>query len=101
MHDEMISLVGTPGLTPLVLDSPHSGRAMPADFNAVCSEREWREGEDCFIDELYAPAAARGVPLLAARFPRTYLDANRHEDDIDLGLLSETVTAPFGIGSVG
>ena len=42
---------------PLVLDSPHSGRRFPADFDAAVSEAELREGEDCFVDELYAGAA--------------------------------------------
>lgn len=74
---------------PLVLDSPHSGRTMPADFGSVRSEAELREGEDSFIDELYQPATARGIPLLAALFPRTYLDVNRHAGDIDPELLSE------------
>ncbi len=72
-----------------MLDSPHSGFAMPADFGSVRTEAELREGEDCFIDELYQPAAARGVPLLAALFPRTYLDPNRHAGDIDPDLLAE------------
>ncbi len=72
---------------PLVLDSPHSGFAMPPDFGSARTEAELREGEDSFIDDLYRPAAARGVPLLAALFPRTYLDANRHAGDIDPALL--------------
>jgi N-formylglutamate amidohydrolase len=72
---------------PLVLDSPHSGRDFPADFDAAVSEFDLREGEDCFVDELYAPAAELGVPLLAALFPRTYLDPNRHRGDIDLELI--------------
>jgi N-formylglutamate amidohydrolase len=73
--------------TVLVLDSPHSGFQMPADFGAALSVAELRDGEDCFIDELWAPAAERGIPLLAAQFPRTYLDANRHAADIDPDLL--------------
>jgi N-formylglutamate amidohydrolase len=73
--------------TALVLDSPHSGREFPADFDAVVSEFDLRDGEDCWIDELYAPATDRGIPLLAARFPRTYLDPNRHRGDIDLELI--------------
>ncbi len=77
---------------------------MPADFDSVCSVAQLREGEDCFIDELYLPAAARGVPLLAAQFPRTYLDANRHAGDIDLELLSEPWPGdyqPSGKGRIG
>ena len=72
---------------PLVLDSPHSGRSFPADFNAAVSEAELREGEDCFVDELYAGAAELGAPLLAAQWPRTYLDPNRHTGDVDLDLI--------------
>ena len=72
---------------PLVLDSPHSGSEFPADFDATVSEFDLRETEDMFVDELYRPAAELGVPLLAATFPRTYLDANRHRGDIDPELL--------------
>lgn len=72
---------------PLVLDSPHSGHRFPSNFGAIVSEFDLRDGEDCFIDELWRPATQRGVPLLAAQFPRTYLDPNRHAGDIDLDLL--------------
>jgi N-formylglutamate deformylase len=72
---------------PLLLDSPHSGRAFPADFGAAVSEHALRDGEDCFVDELWRPATGLGVWLLAANFPRTYIDVNRHADDIDLDLL--------------
>jgi N-formylglutamate amidohydrolase len=75
-------------LRPLVLDSPHSGFRIPSDFRASLSTAvtidDVREGEDCYIDELYLPAADKGIPLLAAQFPRTYLDPNRHAGDIDL-----------------
>jgi len=84
----MLLHIGPPAAAvPLVLDSPHSGREFPADFDAAVSEFDLREGEDCFVDELYAPATELGVPLLAARFPRTYLDPNRHHGDIDLELI--------------
>jgi N-formylglutamate amidohydrolase len=69
---------------PLVLDSPHSGHDFPDDFGAIVSEFELRDGEDCFVDELYLPATERGVALLAAKLPRTYIDLNRHEGDVDL-----------------
>jgi N-formylglutamate deformylase len=72
---------------PLILDSPHSGVRFPADFDAVVSEFDLRDGEDCFVDQLYLPATELGMPLLAAETPRTYLDANRHAGDIDLDLI--------------
>ncbi|MEO8544237.1 MAG: N-formylglutamate amidohydrolase [Betaproteobacteria bacterium] len=91
--------------TPLVLDSPHSGYRFPADFGAVADTSALRDGEDCFIDTLYMPATERGVPLLAAQFPRTYLDPNRHAADIDLELLQDGVWphdhVPSGKGRLG
>ena len=72
---------------PLVLDSPHSGFAFPADFGSRLAEFDLREGEDCFVDQLYLPATERGVGLIAALAPRTYIDLNRHAADIDLALL--------------
>ncbi len=88
MHEEPFIVHGGADVaTTLVLDSPHSGTVMPPDFGSVLPPLALREGEDCFIDELYLPATARGVPLLAALFPRTYLDANRHAGDVDLDLM--------------
>jgi N-formylglutamate amidohydrolase len=72
---------------PLVLDSPHSGNRFPADFGAAVSERELRDAEDCYVDELYEAAPALGAPLLCATFPRSYIDPNRHAGDIDHDLL--------------
>ena len=71
-------------MVPLVLDSPHSGREFPGDFDAIVSETELREGEDCYVDELWAAAGEVGAPLLAASVARTYIDANRHAVDVDL-----------------
>lgn len=104
--DDNVFIVYGPDLPerPLVLDSPHSGARMPADFDTVRSAAELREGEDCFIDELWRPAIARGVPLLAAQFPRTYLDVNRHAGDVDLELLAGPWPyeyQPSGKGAIG
>jgi N-formylglutamate deformylase len=74
-------------MSALVLDSPHSGQDFPADFGAIVTEAELRESEDCYVEELYAAAHELGVPLLAATFPRTYLDPNRNAGDIDLELI--------------
>jgi N-formylglutamate amidohydrolase len=83
----MLRVHGSAPAVPLVLDSPHSGREFPADFDAAVSEFDLRDGEDCYVDELYLPATELGVPLLAARFPRTYVDPNRHRGDVDLELI--------------
>ena len=80
---------------PIVLDSPHSGQHLPDDFGAAVSALALREGEDCFIDQLFQPAAERGIPLLAAQFARTYLDANRALDDIDTSMLDAPWPGPL------
>jgi N-formylglutamate deformylase len=86
---------GTPEpARPLVLDSPHSGTEMPDDFGAAVPADDLRDGEDCFIDTLWQPAAERGIPLLAAQFARTYIDPNRHAADIDVELLDEPWPGP-------
>ncbi|CAG9176786.1 N-formylglutamate amidohydrolase [Cupriavidus pampae] len=73
----------------LFLDSPHSCTQYPADFgyDAALPLPLLRQAEDTFVDELYAGAPARGIPLLCAGFPRSYLDANRGLEEIDEKLL--------------
>jgi N-formylglutamate amidohydrolase len=75
------------GALPLVFDSPHSGAIYPADFGHAAPLEILRRAEDAFVDELFADAPAHGASLLAALFPRSYIDPNRHEADIDLSLL--------------
>lgn len=72
---------------PVVLDSPHSGAQRPPDFGCLLSDEDLRDAQDAHIDTLYLPATELGIPLLAAQYPRTYIDANRHEGDVDLELL--------------
>lgn len=70
---------------PLVVSSPHSGRDYPADFlaDARLDPLALRRSEDCFVDELFAGAPARGATLLKALFPRAYVDANREPYELD------------------
>lgn len=80
---------------PFVLCSPHSGRIYPSVFvNATrLDPLSLRKSEDCFVDELFADASALGAPLLAARFPRAYLDVNREPYELDPQLFIERVPA--------
>ena len=80
---------------PVVLDSPHSGRLYPEDFGASAPMDALRRIEDAYVDELFADAPGLGAGLLHALFPRSYLDANRHEDEIDPLLLAEPWPRPF------
>jgi N-formylglutamate deformylase len=68
---------------PLVCDSPHSGTAYPEDFGHAVPLALLRRGEDTHVHELWRSAPAHGATLLAATFPRTYIDVNRNETDLD------------------
>ncbi|HEV7371964.1 N-formylglutamate amidohydrolase [Arenibaculum sp.] len=72
---------------PLVFDSPHSGVLYPADFGFVCPFSLLRQAEDTYVDELFAAVPEKGGTLLAALFPRSYVDVNRALDDIEPELI--------------
>lgn len=76
---------------PFVLCSPHSGRIYPPEFLAQSrlDPMTLRKSEDCFVDELFEGASALGVPMIAARFPRAYLDVNREPYELDPELFAE------------
>lgn len=74
---------------PLVFDSPHSGRDYPADFDHAPPRDLLRRAEDAFVDELFETAPAHGALFLKALFPRSYIDPNRHEHEVDLSMLGE------------
>ena len=74
---------------PLLFSTPHSGRHYPADWASTLTRTELRRGEDAYVDDLLSAAPGFGVGLLAAGFPRCYIDLNRAEDDIDPALLED------------
>jgi len=80
---------------PLVFASPHSGRHYGAAFLAASrlDPQTLRRSEDCFVDELFAAAPTRGVPLLAATFPRAYCDANREAWELDPAMFADPLPA--------
>lgn len=82
-------------LTPVVVASPHSGRNYPGAFlrATMLDERAIRSSEDAFMDMLVANAPALGAPLLAAEYPRAYLDLNRSPDELDPGVVEGVVHA--------
>jgi N-formylglutamate deformylase len=79
---------------PLVLDSPHSGTDYPEDFRAAVPREQLRLAEDTFVDELYDCGPAAGATLIAARFPRSYIDPNRSLLDIDASLMEAPWPGP-------
>src|SRR3954469_4786614 len=78
---------------PLVLASPHSGTEYPDEFLAASrlDPLTLRRSEDSFVDEIFGSAPELGAPLVAARFPRAYLDVNREPWELDPMMFSEAL----------
>ncbi len=82
---------------PVVFDSPHSGSDYPADFETIAPETRLRRAEDMFVEDLFGTAPERGALLLAAKFPRSYIDPNRSEFDIDRRLIDGSWPGPVSV----
>ena len=78
-------------VAPVILCSPHSGRIYPKHFLATSrlDPLALRRSEDCFVDDLIQPITDLGLPMIAARFPRAYLDVNREPYELDPVLFDE------------
>ncbi len=70
---------------PFVFNSPHSGQFYPPDFirAAKLDPKALRRSEDFLVDELFSCVVPLGAPLLAADFPRAWLDVNREPYELD------------------
>jgi N-formylglutamate amidohydrolase len=81
--------------TPLVFCSPHSGRVYPTALVSATrlDPLTLRKSEDCYVDELFASVVGHGAPLLAARFPRAFVDANREPHELDPALFVGRIPA--------
>lgn len=86
---------------PFVFNSPHSGRCYPERFLAMsrldCNAI--RRSEDCYVDELFGSVVPLGAPMLAANFPRAYLDVNREPWELDPRMFSDPVPSYCNIRS--
>jgi N-formylglutamate deformylase len=97
--DSPFRIVGsTPEPPAIVLASPHSGREYPPAFLAQSrlTLAQLRRAEDAFVDELLGDAMALGVPLIAARYGRAYLDLNRAADELDPAMIADPVPPSAG-----
>jgi N-formylglutamate amidohydrolase len=88
-------------LSPVVFNSPHSGRVYPERFLAMTrlDKLSIRQSEDAFVDELFARAPHLGAPLLRAHFPRAYLDVNREPWELDPTMFHEPLSERFNTTS--
>jgi N-formylglutamate amidohydrolase len=76
-----------------VLASPHSGTEYSAEFLAASrlDPMALRRSEDSFVNELFGAAPRLGAPLLSARFPRAYVDANREAYELDPSMFTDAL----------
>ena len=96
-HDALDCRLPSRQTAPVVVASPHSGSVYPAAFlaQAAVSLAALRRAEDAFVDELFATAPALCMPFLAARFPRSYVDANREPYELDPGMFEGPLPRPL------
>lgn len=92
-----------------VFSSPHSGRRYPDALllRSRLSGPDLRASEDGFVDDLFSSAAEFGATLIAAEFPRAFVDVNRSEDELDPMLIArlsskrpKTLRVSAGLGVV-
>jgi N-formylglutamate amidohydrolase len=72
---------------PMVFDSPHSGLILPKGFKPAVPDDMVLLASDTHVEDLFGWAPAMGAPLLAAEFPRSFLDLNRSVQDVDAAML--------------
>ena len=78
---------------PLVVASPHSGRAYAPEFlqAARLGPLDLRRSEDSFVEELFESAVKSGAPLLCAQFPRAFCDPNREAWELDPTMFADAL----------
>ena len=80
---------------PVVFDSPHSGFIWPADFTPTAPPDAIRTTWDAHVERLFEGAPTAGATLLAATFPRAYIDLNRAVSDLDPALIDGPWSEPL------
>jgi N-formylglutamate amidohydrolase len=87
---------------PFILNSPHSGRIYPREFieNSRLDQIGIRRSEDHYVDELFFAGVRHGAPMLAANFPRAYVDVNREPYELDPTMFEGRLPPYANIASV-
>lgn len=80
---------------PVVFDIPRSGFTFPRDFRPDAKFVDVLRSVSMYVEELYGGAPEAGATWLHAVFPCSYIDANRHQLDIDPQLIDEEWPAPL------
>ena len=72
-----------------VFSSPHSGTAYSETFknDFQLDFLKLRSSEDAFVNELFSEVTTYGSPLISANAPRSFVDLNRDESELDPELI--------------
>ncbi|MEM1161210.1 MAG: N-formylglutamate amidohydrolase [Pseudomonadota bacterium] len=75
----------------VIFSSPHSGSAYPPELldRSRLNALELRTSEDAFVDRLFESSPSFGAPLLAATWPRAWVDLNRAPTELDPALIRD------------
>ena len=94
------------GRTPVLVEVPHAGLAIPEALQdeILASEEVRKRDADLYVDELFGLAPLAGAALLTARISRYVADLNRAPDDVELasdaaalGRFAESARQPRGV----
>ncbi|MEO5670825.1 MAG: N-formylglutamate amidohydrolase, partial [Ramlibacter sp.] len=80
---------------PVVVDVSRSGRLYPIDFRSPVPFTAVHDNVSMYVDEIWKDAPQYGATMVQALFPNTYIDANRHELDIDPDLIEGEWPVPL------
>jgi N-formylglutamate deformylase len=74
------------GRTPVLVEVPHAGLAIPEPLREeiLATEEVRKRDADLYVDELFALAPSAGAALLSAQISRYVADLNRAPDDVEL-----------------
>jgi N-formylglutamate amidohydrolase len=75
---------------PVVFDIPRSGAEYPRSFRPAAPFADVQRSISMYVEECYAGVPQAGATWLYACFPNVFIDANRHELDIDPDALDGT-----------
>jgi N-formylglutamate deformylase len=81
--------------TPVVVEVPHAGLAIPAPYLATLRAPMYSVGRDAdlFVDGLYEDAPLEGATLIVSHVSRYVVDLNRGEGDVDVDTVEGVATA--------
>jgi N-formylglutamate deformylase len=86
------------GRTPVLVEVPHAGLAIPELLKdeILANEDTRKRDADLYVDELYRYAPDVGAALLSAKVSRYVVDLNRAPDDVELGVLEDPASGRVG-----